>query len=283
MDKNSLCIAMIPKAKKHLWQNFLRNPKILQKIVGDDSLESINIVEVGPGPGDLTNAILHQKPKSLSLIEIDGDMIPLLKERFRDTDIILYHNDVLNMDISSGTSQKRIQWFHVSKDTTIHLWDYRVYGNIPYYITSPILHHFLYDVNSAPESLVFTMQKEVADRILARDGVHSVLSLSCHLVSTPIKICDISPDNFVPAPKVWSTCLKFDLNKEDRNTLKELLSIIKLWFSQKRKKLLSNLSQTYKKEEIQTCFNQLHISENARAEELSIDQWKELYKLMKPS
>lgn len=57
------------------------------------------------------------------------------------------------------------------------------------------------------------MQKEVADRILARDGVHSVLSLSCHLASTPIKICDISPDNFIPAPKVWSTCLKFDIKK----------------------------------------------------------------------
>jgi 16S rRNA (adenine1518-N6/adenine1519-N6)-dimethyltransferase len=106
--------------------------------------------------------------------------------------------------------------------------NYRVYGNIPYYITSPILQHFLYDVDESPESIIFTMQKEVADRILARDGAHSVLSLSCHIISTPIKICDISPENFIPAPKVWSTCLRFDLKKENKDQAKKLLQLIKL-------------------------------------------------------
>lgn len=106
--------------------------------------------------------------------------------------------------------------------------DYIVYGNIPYYITSPILQHFLYDIEKKPEAIIFTMQKEVADRILVRDRQHSVLSLSCHLVSTPVKICDISPENFVPAPKVWSTCLKFLLKEETHENNVAILSLIKL-------------------------------------------------------
>ena len=281
MDTNRLPIAMIPRAKKHLWQNFLRNPKILEKIVGSDSLENIDVVEVGPGPGDLTNALINQKPKSLSLIEIDDDMIPLLKSRFGDKDITLYHNDVLKTNtITINISKNPIHWFHVSKSTVIEVENYKVYGNIPYYITSPILQHFLYDVDKSPESIIFTMQKEVADRILARDGAHSVLSLSCHIISTPIKICDISPENFIPAPKVWSTCLRFDLKTENKDQAKKLLQLIKLWFSQKRKKLISNLSSSYTKEELNDSFQELDISHNARAEELSIEQWKVLYRLL---
>jgi len=283
MDTDSLPIVMIPKAKKHLWQNFLRNPKILQKIVGQNSLENFHIVEVGPGPGDLTSAILEQKPKSLSLVEIDDDMIPLLRNRFSQENIDVYNNDVLDVNIVESNLQEKPHWFRVSKDKTIAIADYRVYGNIPYYITSPILQHFLYDVDKTPESVIFTMQKEVADRILARDGIHSVLSLSCHIVSIPIKICDISPENFIPAPKVWSTCLKFELKKEDKQKAKRILQLVKLWFSQKRKKLISNLSKTYPKEHISKHFRQLELSENVRAEELTIDQWKALSDILRAS
>jgi 16S rRNA (adenine1518-N6/adenine1519-N6)-dimethyltransferase len=267
---------MIPKAKKHLWQNFLRNPKILEKIVWWTSLENTNVLEVGPGPWDLTAAILQQKPKTLSLIEIDDDMIPLLQARFADKDMSIYHGDVLSINIIPGEHTPPT-WIALKKNTTIPMSDYIVYGNIPYYITSPILQHFLYDIEKKPETIIFTMQKEVADRILARDGQHSVLSLSCHLVSTPIKICDISPENFVPAPKVWSTCLKFVLKKEIHENNVAILSLIKLWFSQKRKKLISNLGQSYQKELLKNTFSELDLSENVRAEELSLDDWKELY------
>lgn len=276
MDTNSLSIVMIPKAKKHLWQNFLRNPKILEKIVWWDSLVDKHIIEVGPGPGDLTAAILQKKPKSLSLIEIDDDMIPLLQHRFVDEDIFIYHGDVLQIGIIPGKCASS-KWITIKKNTTISMDNYIVYGNIPYYITSPIIQHFLYEVEKRPEAIIFTMQKEVADRILARDGQHSVLSLSCHLVSTPLKICDISPDNFVPAPKVWSTCLRFLLKEETHENNLAILSLIKLWFSQKRKKLISNLGQSYQKQVLKTTFSELNLSENVRAEELSLDDWKELY------
>jgi 16S rRNA (adenine1518-N6/adenine1519-N6)-dimethyltransferase len=266
------------KAKKHLWQNFLRNPKILEMIVGDAPLNETHVIEVWPGPGDLTAEIMKKCPLSLTLIELDQDMIPLLEHRFSGSTLELYHQDVLRVNIDSGDSVGQKTWITVFEDVTkISLPSYHVYGNIPYYITSPILHHFLYDVSLAPDVAVFTMQKEVADRILARDGSHSVLSLACQLVSHVEKVCDISPNNFTPVPKVWSTCLRFTIKKTDKTEAKEILWIIKKWFSQKRKKLITNLAQNgYEKVSLGVLFEKLWLSENIRAEELSLEDWNHL-------
>ncbi len=271
------------KAKKHLWQNFLKNTKILEMIVGDTALVDICVIEVWPGPGDLTAEILRRRPRTLSLIELDQDMIPLLENRFRDADLDIYQQDVLHVDVEASDFVYQKRWITVLTDTTkIQLPAYHVYGNIPYYITSPILHHFLYDVTLAPEVAVFTMQKEVADRILARDGQHSVLSLACQLVSRVEKVCDISPNNFTPVPKVWSTCLKFTTTWTDRIKAKEILWIIKKWFSQKRKKLITNLSQNgYDKMILSALFENMWLSDNTRAEELSLEQWRKLSKWLK--
>lgn len=272
------------KAKKHLWQNFLKNTKILEMIVGDASLNDACVIEVWPGPGDLTAEILRRRPKTLSLIELDADMIPLLENRFRDADLEIYHHDVLDVDVEAGNSSvPQKKWITILTDATkIKLPSYRVYGNIPYYITSPILHHFLYDVTLAPEVAVFTMQKEVADRILARDEQHSVLSLACQLVSRVEKVCDISPNNFTPVPKVWSTCLKFTTTGTDRTNAKEILWLIKKWFSQKRKKLITNLTQNgYDKVVLSALFENLWLSDNTRAEELSLEHWRKLCEWLK--
>lgn len=246
--------------------------------MGEDSLGKIDVLEVWPGPGDLTETILKQHPKSLTLIEIDDDMIPLLEKRFDGHGLTLYHGDVLETNIISGENTHKSWKITIKKEKILTMGDYIVYGNIPYYITSPILQHFLYEVSQKPQIAIFTMQKEVADRILARDGQHSVLSLSCHLLTTPIKICDISPENFVPVPKVWSTCLKFIFKQENNDKSKSVLVLIKLWFSQKRKKMISNLEQWYNKELLKHVFTELKFSENIRAEELSLEDWKSLYR-----
>jgi 16S rRNA (adenine1518-N6/adenine1519-N6)-dimethyltransferase len=119
--------------------------------------------------------------------------------------------------------------------------------------------HFLYGIEHLPDSLTLTMQKEVADRILARDGKHSVLSLACQLIADITKICDINPNNFVPVPKVWSTCLQFDIRPSDtKEKNKKLLRLIKQGFAQKRKKLSSNLIQAgYKKDSLINTFEQI--------------------------
>lgn len=266
----------VPIAKKHLGQNFLKNKEILNKIVGEESLSNFHIVEVWPGPGDLTAEILSHKPSSLTLIEIDRDMIPLLERRFGAETIDIYIADVLSVDIREGrkTVSKKTGCSLSEKEKNIILPSYNLYGNIPYYITSPIIHHFFYEVSFLPQKAVFTMQKEVADRIMARDGKHSTLSISCQLVATIKKVCDISPNNFIPVPKVWSTCLEFtiksSLSKEKR---KKIMRIVEQWFSQKRKKLISNLQNLYKKEDLESVFSSLNIPENTRAEDLSIEEW----------
>lgn len=197
-------------------------------IVGEGSLQGIHVIEVGPGPGDLTATILKRNPTSLTLIEIDDDMIPLLRERFSETPLRLCLADVLQTNVISGDLVPVSGGIELIKGLrTIAMPSYRVYGNIPYYITSPIIHHFLYEVSLRPEVAVFTMQKEVADRILARDGRHTVLSLSCQLVADVAKVCDISPNNFTPVPKVWSTCLKFSLKTAGTEQAKAILTIVK--------------------------------------------------------
>ncbi len=283
IHKRNLSLMNGIKAKKHLWQNFLKNTRILEMIVGNAPLNETHVIEVWPGPGDLTAEILKRRPKTLHLIELDQDMIPLLENRFSGSTLEIYHQDVLHMDVESGDSVGQNTWIEVLIDVTkIYLPSYHVYGNIPYYITSPILHHFLYDVSLVPDCAIFTMQKEVADRILARDGSHSVLSLACQLVSHVEKICDISPNNFIPAPKVWSTCLRFTTNKVDRNEANNILSLIKKGFSQKRKKLITNLSQNgYDKVVLGLLFEKLWLSENIRAEELSLDNWVHLHEWLR--
>lgn len=255
---------MTMQAKKHLGQNFLRNKNILEHIVHTDTLSGKDILEIGPGPWDLTECILEKRPKSLTVIEIDSDMISLLEERFWNA-IRICHQDVLKTQISEASS--------ISFPN-----GYDVYGNIPYYITSPILMHFLYEIEQLPDSLTLTMQKEVAERILARDGKHSVLSLACQLIAEITKICDINPNNFVPVPKVWSTCLQFDIKPSlHREKNKKLLRLIKQGFAQKRKKLSSNLAQAgYKKEDIVKRFEVVWLSLDIRAEDLSIQEWNML-------
>lgn len=267
------------KAKKHLGQNFLKNPSILNKIVGEWGLRDTNVIEIGPGPGDLTAAIVRQEPLSLALIEIDDDMIPLLRERFAWENIAIYHQDVLQTNIQESTTPLTEGQLCTYKNKTIETPPYKLYGNIPYYITSPIIYHILYEIDYAPTSMTITMQKEVAERILARDNKHSVLSLTCQLMADMHRICDISPNNFVPAPKVWSTCLEFDIKKDsNREINKKLLQIIKTGFSQKRKKLVSNLTNNtkYSKEKITATFEKIWLSAEIRAEDVTLEQWREL-------
>lgn len=212
-------------------------------------------------------------------------MIPLLQKRFAKESLQIYLHDVLDIDIiKAKNSQKQTTGVRVISDTkAIESPPYIVYGNIPYYITSPIIYHFLYEVRLRPEMMVFTMQKEVAERILARDGQHSVLSLSCQLVADIEKICDISPNNFVPIPKVWSTCLRFTLKGNNDGDEKKILTMVKKGFSQKRKKLFTNLIKSgYDKKNTILVFEKLKISENTRAEELSQEEWKELFQQLHP-
>lgn len=134
------------RAKKALGQNFLIDEEALFDIAHSVRVESKNIIEVGPGYGALTDYLIAQKPATLTLVELDTDMIAILKEKYPKTVNIL-HQDVL-------------QFFPTADE-------YSVIANIPYYITSPILFHFLYASEfTPPEEMVIMMQEEVGEKIL---------------------------------------------------------------------------------------------------------------------
>ena len=134
------------KAKKSLGQNFLIDEEALSDIAHSVPVEGKNIIEVGPGYGALTDYLIEQKPSSLTLIELDRDMIRILEKKY-PKDINILHQDILQF--------------------TPVLREYSVIANIPYYITSPILFHFLYASDfTPPESMVIMMQEEVGEKIL---------------------------------------------------------------------------------------------------------------------
>lgn len=153
------------KAKKSLWQNFLVNKNIVEEIAWVIDVKWQNIVEVWPGYWALTEKLLEKKPKSLNLVELDPDMIEILEKRIEawDFDLDWVEFKINNIDVLKYEPEFK---------------KYSVIANIPYYITSPILRHFLYDIEKIPEKMLILMQKDVWDKILWKGkNKSSVLSL----------------------------------------------------------------------------------------------------------
>ncbi|NDK09874.1 ribosomal RNA small subunit methyltransferase A [Candidatus Gracilibacteria bacterium] len=256
------------RAKKSLGQNFLVDTNLLDQISLAGNIEGDDIIEVGPGYGALTEKLIDKSPKSLTLIELDKDMISVLEERisfseldFGDTKYEIVNQDILQYEPS--------------------LENYKVIANIPYYITSPILRHFLYEVSIKPNIMLILMQKDVGDKILRKNkGKSSVLSL---IVEKKCRVSEnilVPKESFIPQPKVESSVLRFETHTDyseidDDNFLR----IIKIGFSEARKKLIKNLVKGgIEKDKILEFYSQNNFSENTRAEELDIRQWCDLIK-----
>ncbi len=256
------------KAKKSLGQNFLVDQTALDRIAGACRVSGANVVEVGPGYGALTEKLLALEPSSLTLVELDADMVAILHDRRSKNDLAIpagtrfevRHEDVLEF---------------VPKDVA-----YRVVANIPYYITSPILERFLYALPNKPEEMAILMQKEVADRILAKDGKESGLSIFCKNACARIEeVAKVPAGCFRPAPKVDSAVLRFELRPE-RDAARDaaFLKVVRAGFSAPRKKLSSNLANGLgvSKERVGKVFAELGIDENERAERLDTALWERL-------
>ena len=140
------------QAKKSLGQNFLINDGILEKIATATKVKEKNIIEVGPGYGALTERLLDINPTSLTLVELDADMVKILESRIENEELKIGEVDfqILKQDVLTYNPVFE---------------DYSVIANIPYYITSPILFHFLYEVERRPEHMVILLQKDVGDKI----------------------------------------------------------------------------------------------------------------------
>lgn len=251
---------MIPK--KSLGQNFLRDPKILQKIVlSADIGEKDSVIEIGPGEGTLTKYIL-EKSNSVLVIEKDTEMIPILEEKFKN-EISSGKLNILNEDVLE---------YVVTKDK------YKLIGNIPYYITGLIFRKFLESKNQ-PESITFVIQKEVAERILAKNGKESLLSISIKAYGTPKNKGIIKSGSFFPKPKVDSAILHIEnISKDKMEGLDEnyFFDLLHRGFAHKRKILIKNILEKNNKinqADLKKIFENLKINEKARAEDLSVENW----------
>lgn len=256
------------RAKKGLWQNFLQDDLVLSEIAESLEIEWTNIVEVGPGYWALTEKLLEQNPKNLDLVELDTDMIKILESRISDKDFDLDNTEL------------KIHHIDVLKYEPIFQ-EYDVIANIPYYITSPILRHFLYETEHKPKHMVILMQEDVWNKILWKwKNKSSVLSLFIEKKCVVSEIIKVPKEAFVPAPKIESSVLFFESHNDYDNINDEnFLIIIKKWFAEPRKKLSNNLIKWgYSKERIIQLFADLDFWVNTRGEDLNIVQWNAIVK-----
>ena len=271
------------RAKKALGQNFLIDHEALLDIANSIEIAWKNIIEVGPGYGALTDYIIASSPKSLDLVELDKDMIQILAERFHLTE---WKGSLTNNDWETMTET------NASDDVTaisLHHQDiltftpphetYSVIANIPYYITSPILFHFLYDLPHPPEEMTIMMQQEVGEKILewrAKKPHHSFLSLALEHVCVDIEIVRyVGRESFDPPPKVDSIVLRFSVTaNRDRTNEEKLLHLWKTVFTHPRKTLLSNIKwSNYDIDQIRNILVTLGYDERVRAEALKKEDW----------
>lgn len=248
------------KAKKSLGQNFLIDHEALSDIANAIVIQGKNIIEVGPGYGALTDYIIRQSPTSLDLVELDIDMIALLRWKYNPSELTIHHVDVLQF--------------------TPPYSKYSIIANIPYYITSPILFHFLYNLEEKPDEMVIMMQKEVGEKILEwrkdKKPHHSFLSLCMEQACTNIEIIRyVDKSSFDPQPKIDSIVLKFSIEK-NRNPEqeKQLIQLWKVAFSHPRKTLLSNLKwSTYDIKNIRNILVEKWYDERVRSEAINKNDW----------
>lgn len=288
------------KTKKSLGQNFLINRGVLDKIVAAAELSNDDtVLEIGPGTGLLTELLAQQAGKVVA-VEKDRRLIANLREKFgsipnqRKSNVHIIEGDILQLNIENLLEIVKLK---------IENSHYKVVGNIPYYITSHLL-KIVFESWPTPTLIVLTVQKEVAQRIMApstlRHGsgqassgqakpLHTnLLALSVQYYSEPKIVGYVSRGSFRPIPKVDSAIVKLvprtpsfaktTAGKQDlgpTQETKKLFELIRVGFSGKRKQLLPLLAKhlPISRAALEKIFEELSINKNARAENLSLEQW----------
>lgn len=250
-------------AKKSLWQNFLVDENITSQIAKLIHIMWSDIVEVGPGYWSLTEKLVEKKPRSLHLVELDNDMVHVLQQRKESWEISTEWIDfqIHNTDILEFSPNFR---------------KYSVIANIPYYITSPILRHFMYQLEHMPEQMCILMQKDVGDKILGKwKNKSSVLSLMVEKKYYATEKIFVPKESFIPQPKIESSVLFFEKHNHFSDVDDNIfLDVIKKWFCEPRKKLLKNLVKWwFEKDKILTFLKENNIREDIRGEDMSVKMW----------
>ena len=257
------------KHKKKYGQNFLNNKdEILNKIIEVSNINNNDeILEIGPGQGALTS-LLVERVKKITCVEIDKDLENTLRKKFSSKEnYTLVMGDVLEVDLKK----------YINQGT-------KVVANIPYYITSPIINKIIENKDLIDEAYIM-VQKEVGERICAKSGKErGILTLAVEYYGESEYLFTIPREFFNPIPNVDSAFISIKFYKDDRykNKISEDLffKYVKAAFSNKRKNIVNNLvTLGYSKDKIKEILNQIEVSENERAENISIDKFIELIKI----
>jgi len=270
---------LIPhRPKKSLGQHFLKDRTVSPRIAEAAGIQPSDcIIEVGPGEGVLTEELarrLDPDMGKLIAIELDNNLIPVLQARFVGAGfphVSIIHADILEVepsDLSGGRP-------------------YKLVANLPYYITSAILRHFL-EAEHKPESLTVMVQREVAERMVAKPPDMSLLALSVQFYGRPSVAFRVPPGAFKPPPKVESAVVHIQIYKPGENPLdvsseKAFFKMAHAGFGQKRKQLGNTLASGLglPKEEVAAHLLATGIEPSRRAETLSLEEWGALTRVIK--
>ncbi len=253
---------MAHKARKRFGQNFLHDKMVIQRIVNNiNPRQGDHIVEIGPGEGALTELVLD-KIGAMEVVELDRDLIPLLKIRFVTQDGLTIHQaDALKFDFCSlQQNDKKI----------------RIIGNLPYNISTPLLFH-LFEHHHCIADMHFMLQKEVVDRIVAKagDSAYGRLSIMLQYYCRAEYVFTVKPGAFKPAPKVDSAIVRLiphDKPPVEINNFDEFSKLVNFSFTQRRKTLRNILKGKLDAEQIKA----LDIEPTIRPERLSLEDFTKL-------
>lgn len=262
----SLCKKYKLSPSKKYGQNFLLDNEVITTMLkAGEITKHDTVVEVGPGFGVLTLPLAEHAGKVISF-EIEKKLTIYWEEMTRK-------RQLTNLEIKWGNVLKSFSEAGIAAP-------YKVIANLPYQITSAVIRLFL-ETPPKPENMVCLVQKEVAERIIAKPGDLSVLALSIQYYATPEIITIVPKNSFWPVPAVDSAVIRLKPYAESPNQTQTdyFFTLIKRGFAQRRKMLFKNLLPYVPKErasELETCFKNAGVSQTVRAQEVSLDQWKKM-------
>ena len=267
------------RANKSLGQNFLINSEVVENIVNCSEITNEDmVIEIGPGLGTLTKYLLDKAGKVLC-VELDSKMIKILEDRFSIYDNFeIINADVLKLNLNDIISENKKQG---------KIKNVKVVANLPYYITTPIIMKLLEEKLDI-KSITVMIQKEVADRLIETPGGKNTgaITYTVYYYCDSEKIMEVPNSSFIPEPEVTSEVIKLNLRDNpavDIDNPKVMFMIIKSAFMQRRKTLLNALTNTkvfLNKEEGLEILKELNLNENVRAEELSIEDFANIARII---
>ena len=263
--------------QKKFGQNFLIDAHVLDKIIAAAGVTADDMVlEIGPGIGTMTQ-YLAERARQVTAVEIDTNLIPILKETLSDYDnVTVINEDILKVDI-----KKLAEEYNGGKPI-------KVVANLPYYITTPIIMG-LFESGVPIDNITVMVQKEVADRMQVGPGSkdYGALSLAVQYYAEPYIVANVPPNCFIPRPNVGSAVIRLTRHQTPPVEVKDrelMFKLIRASFNQRRKTLLNGLNNSpelsFGKEQIAAAIEQLGVPAAVRGEDLTLEQFARLSDLL---